>query len=42
MYVNPVPLPAEEQEFARLMSEPPMSYSEAVAFRAAAEAPEDE
>lgn len=41
MYVTPVRLSEDEQEFARLMSEPPMSYSEAVAFRAAVE-PEDE
>lgn len=42
MYVTPVRLSEDEQEFARLMSEPPMPYSEAVAFRATAEAPEDE
>lgn len=41
-FVMPVRLSEDELDFARLMSEPPMSYAEAVAFRAKVASDEDE
>jgi hypothetical protein len=42
MYVTPVRLSEEEQEFAVLMSEPPTPHSEALAFARALDQAEKE